>query len=188
MSHDLETALDPVAGTLLVRAPLAGDRAAVWRALTTAQLGHWLGRPAGLPLRMGARFTLLHDATTTSSHRVTRWRPQRVLGFSWQFPDEDDSSVTCRLSAVAPDRTVLGVEHRGLSDVLGYGAGWQLHLDRLAALLAGEERDPVTFWAEHAARVEELRASAAVPSGPRPRSGPRPPCGSAAPASSSAPA
>ena len=159
MSHDLETALDPVAGTVLVRAPLAGDRAAVWRALTTAQLQHWLGRPAGLPLRLGTRFTLLHDAATTSTHRVTRWRPQRALGFSWGFADEDDSSVTFRLSAVAPDRTVLGVEHRGLTDVLGYGAGWQLHLDRLAAHLSGEERDPSTFWAEHAARVEELRAS-----------------------------
>ena len=162
MSQDLETALDPVAGTVLVRGSLPGDRTALWGALTTEQLGRWLGRPEGLPLRMGARFRLLHDATTTSMHRVYRWRPQRLLGFSWEFPDEDDSSVSFRLSAVAPDRTVLGVEHRGLTDVLGYGAGWQLHLDRLAAHLGGEERDPATFWAEHAARVDELRASGAL--------------------------
>ena len=158
MSHDLETVLDPVAGTVLVRAPLAGDRAAVWRALTTEQLSRWLGRPDGLPQRMGTRFALAHDEATTSTHRVTRWRPQRVLGWSWAFPGEDDSSVTFRLSAIGPERTVLGVEHRGLADVLGHGAGWQLHLDRLAAHLVGEDRDPATFWAEHADRVEALRA------------------------------
>lgn len=159
MTPDLETELDAVAGTVLVRAPLTAGRAAVWRALTTEQLGGWLGRPTGVPERMGARFALAHDEDTTSAHRVTRWRPQRVLGWSWQFPGEDDSSVTFRLSVVGPERTVLGVEHRGLADVLGHGTGWQLHLDRLAALLAGEDRDPTTFWAEHAARVEVLRAA-----------------------------
>ena len=158
----LETSLDGVSGTVGVRAPLPATRAAVWGALTTEVLAHWLGRPTGPPQRMGARFTLAHDAETTSIHRVTRWRPQRLLGWSWDFPGEDHSSVTFRLSAVAPDRTVLGIEHRGLADVLGYGAGWQLHLDRLAGHLSGAPRDPATFWTEHAALVAELRAAGAL--------------------------
>ena len=51
---------------------------------------------------------------------------------------------------------MLGVEHRGL------------HLDRLAAHLSGEERDPSTFWAEHATTVERLRASPALVRPPAP--------------------
>ena len=168
----LETSLDAVSGTVSVRAPLPATRTTVWGALTTELLGCWLGRPDGPPQRMGARFTLAHDAETTSTHRVTRWRPQRLLGWSWEFPGEDDSSVTFRLSAATPDRSVLSVEHRGLADVLSYGAGWQLHLDRLAGHLAGTPRDPATFWSEHAALVAELRAAGALdrpPAGERPR-------------------
>ena len=161
MLRGLETSLDAVSGTVEVRAPLPGTRSTLWTALTTEVLAHWLGRPDGSPQRMGARFTLAHDARTTSTHRVTRWRPQRLLGWSWEFPGEDGSSVSFRLSAVAADRTVLSLQHRGLADVLSYGAGWQLHLDRLAGHLTGTPRDAATFWAEHAALVAELRTAGA---------------------------
>jgi hypothetical protein len=56
-------------------------------------------------------------------------------------------------------RSVLTVEHRGLGLVVEYAAGWQLHLDRLAARLVGEPRSTDTFWAEHAALVEQLRSA-----------------------------
>lgn len=127
--------------------------------LTIEELTSWLGRPDGLPQRMGARFRLAHDPDTLSMHRVTQWRPRRLLGWTWQFPDEDDSLVTFRLVPVGAASSLLAVEHRGLGPVvMEYAAGWQLHLDRLAAHLLGELRSTDTFWAEHAALVAQLRA------------------------------
>lgn len=154
-----ETSFDLVSGTAVVRTDLRVDRNRVWEALTTQGLAGWLGRPDGLPQRMGARFRLAHDPDTVSTHRVTLWRPRRLLGWAWQFPDEDDSLVTFRLVPIGTARSVLTVEHRGLGPVVEYAAGWQLHLDRLAAHLLGEPRSTDTCWAEHAALVEQLRAA-----------------------------
>ena len=157
--HPTETSFDLVSGAVVVRTDLGVHRDRVWEALTTQELVSWLGRPDGLPQRMGARFRLAHDPDTVSTHRVTLSRPRRLLGWTWQLPDEDDSLVTFRLVPIGAARSVLTVEHRGLGQVVEYAAGWQLHLDRLAAHLLGELRNADTFWAEHAALVEQLRAT-----------------------------
>lgn len=153
---EFETDLDRVRGRLVVRGGFDVDRARVWQLLTSAEdLPHWLGRPEGLPSRMGARFRIRHDEQTVSTHRVTRWRPYRLLGWSWELPDEDDSSVTFTITPVAAG-SVLTVQHLGLADLPDCAAGWWLHLDRLGAHVRGEPRAD-TCWSEHAVLADRFR-------------------------------
>ncbi|GAA1429810.1 hypothetical protein GCM10009616_12760 [Microlunatus lacustris] len=67
MVRGLETSLEAASGTVVVRAPLPGSRTTVGAGPTTEVLAHGLGRPDGPPQRLGARFTLAHDAESTST-------------------------------------------------------------------------------------------------------------------------
>jgi hypothetical protein len=59
------------------------------------------------------------------------------------------------------DQTVLVIEARGLplDKIPFYGAGWQTHVEDLAAHIAGHERgDMETRWAELVPAYQELAA------------------------------
>jgi hypothetical protein len=74
-----------------------------------------------------------------------RRRPQSLI---WAHPGEPESAAAISLRADGAG-TVLELEHARLraGDAVGYGYGWEDFLDRLAALLAGDDPD-ATSWAE----------------------------------------
>ena len=113
----------------------------VWAALTEAgQLGAWLAPgefepwPGG---RVALRFT---ESDNVLAGVVTACDPPRLLEYTWQGSDVDRGSVRWELSA-EPDGTGLVLTHsvpESARDFLSRALpGWQTHLERLDALLAG---------------------------------------------------
>jgi hypothetical protein len=83
--------------------------------------------------------------------------PRRVL-LRTSSPDEPDAVVEATLTADG-DRTVLVIEDRGLplQHIAAYGAGDQIHVEDLAAHLAGRDRcDPRARWQELQPAYERL--------------------------------
>ena len=76
--------------------------------------------------------------------------PPRHLLVTMTPGGEDETVIEAELVADG-DRTRLVVEERGLplEELAAYGAGWQTHVEDLAALLEGRERtDWRTRWTE----------------------------------------
>ena len=116
----------------------------VWSALTEPErLARWYGEIEG-ELRVGGAFRArLHASGWEGTGRVEECEsPRRLLVVSKEpdEPNEDSTEVTLTGDG---DQTVLVVEQRGLPlDLLwAYGAGLQIHVEDLAAHIAGRERD-----------------------------------------------
>ncbi|GHJ47329.1 hypothetical protein Cs7R123_46710 [Catellatospora sp. TT07R-123] len=110
----------------------------LWSALTDPRrLGRWLGEFDG-DLRLGGEFHVRYfgsGAETTA--RVEMCEPP----LRFRVVSKDDKVIEATLTADG-DATVLTVEHRGLpvDRLPAYGAGIQIHVEDLAAHLAGQER------------------------------------------------
>ena len=113
----------------------------LWSALTDPRrLARWLGEFEG-SLRLGGDY----HAHFFASGAEGTWRvsgcepPHRFTVVSTGQSPEQSMEVTL---AAAGDRTLLVVEQRGVpADWLaGFGAGIQVHVEDLAAHLAGRER------------------------------------------------
>lgn len=116
----------------------------VWQALTSAAgLATWLGRPQGRGLGPGVRFGLWHEEQVRSEHVVLEWVPLRLLAVTWDFPGEAVSRVRWALEGQGDGSAVavaVAVAHEGVTDPVAYAAGWHIHLDSLAASVAGSPR------------------------------------------------
>jgi uncharacterized protein YndB with AHSA1/START domain len=91
-----------------------------------------------------------HDPGITSTSRILRCEPPKVLSFSWDDePGRQSSEVTFELSPQGED-VQLVLTHRKVSGKTraDVGAGWHLHLSLLVAHLAG--RKAPLFWTTHA--------------------------------------
>ena len=113
----------------------AGD---LWSALTEpARLARWIGQVEG-DLRPGGTFKASLTSTWSGPGRVEVCDPPRRLLVTLGPGDADETVIEAEL---APDggRTLLVVEERGLplAEVADHGAGWQAHIEDLAAYLAG---------------------------------------------------
>jgi uncharacterized protein YndB with AHSA1/START domain len=88
--------------------------------------------------------------------RITACDPPRRLAVTWRHPGEPPSAAEIRLREDA-EGTVLELEHARLraDDAVGYGYGWEDFLDRLAALLAGDDPDAIS-WAESQRTLKPL--------------------------------
>jgi uncharacterized protein YndB with AHSA1/START domain len=87
---------------------------------------------------------------------VTAITPGRELEYSWNEGESDDDGSLLRLEIEqAEGGSTLRLIHSGTtpSDALGFGAGWQAHLEALDVVLSGA--DPAPGWGD--ARYEELR-------------------------------
>jgi uncharacterized protein YndB with AHSA1/START domain len=125
----------------------------VWAALTDpALLERWLAA-ATVDARPNGSVALRFDDGHMEGGRIREFRPPQVLEYTWTFPSEPDSVVRFELEDAGDGRTRLVLEHRqlGTDSAPGYGAGWQSHLEALAAVLAGA--DPGDWFA----RYERLR-------------------------------
>jgi uncharacterized protein YndB with AHSA1/START domain len=122
----------------------------LWSALTEPQrLARWIGDFEG-ELRLGGEFRARFTSSWEGPGRVDVCEPPRRLLVTMEPGAEDETVIEAELVADGA-QTRLVIEERGLPvDALpAHGAGWQAHVEDLAAHLAGRERgDWRTRWAE----------------------------------------
>ncbi len=125
----------------------------VWSAVADPRrLASWLGEVEG-DLRLGGEFHAQFFASGwEGTGRVEVCEPpHRLLVLTKDADEPDDHAIEATLTADG-DQTILVWEERGMPvDLLpAYGAGVQVHVEDLAAYLAGRER------CDAAARFGEL--------------------------------
>jgi uncharacterized protein YndB with AHSA1/START domain len=143
----------------------------LWAAITDpARLARWHGQVEG-DLRPGGEFRVYLEADDIeSTGRVEAYEPPRRLRVTTRETDESyrkgqgvppfDESVEVTLTADG-DQTVLVIELQGmpLDKIAFYGAGWQIHVESLAAHIAGRESgDSEERWNELVPSYQALAA------------------------------
>jgi uncharacterized protein YndB with AHSA1/START domain len=122
----------------------------LWSALIDAQrLARWIAEVAG-DLRLGGAFQATFTSGWEGPGRVDECEPPRHLLVTMSPGREDETAIEAELVADG-DQTRLVVEERGipLEELAAHGAGWQAHVEDLAAHLAGREStDWRTRWTE----------------------------------------
>ncbi|MDQ2812372.1 MAG: SRPBCC family protein [Actinomycetota bacterium] len=134
----------------------------VWSALTDpGRLARWLGEVGG-DLRLGGEYRFRFLASgSEGTGRVEACEPPRRLLLAHGLGQPDVQVIEVTLVG-EDDQTILVVEERGMPlDLLAaYGAGIQIHVEDLAAHLAGRERcDADVRWAELQPAYQDLAVS-----------------------------
>lgn len=144
----------------------------LWSAITDPpRLARWYGEVKG-DLRPGGDFSLYIESDGwEGTGRVEVCEPPRRLLVTTRETDESwrkghgappfDEAIEVRLTADG-DQTILVIEVRGLplDPIAFYGAGWQIHAENLAAVLAGRERgDSEARWDELVPPYQDLAAA-----------------------------
>ena len=128
---------------------LEHDRDAVWRMLTESQaLAQWLA-PGAIELRAGGTVQIdFADSGTKIESTVLALDPPRLLEYSWSSGNEPERPLRWELSAVgANTRLVLTVKLPADEDIAKACAGFDAHLEMLAAALEGVSiRFPVDLF------------------------------------------
>ncbi|MDO9222333.1 MAG: SRPBCC family protein [Caulobacter sp.] len=114
--------------------------AKVWALLTDpARLPEWLA-PGEIEPRAGGRARLdFTDSGTIIDSEVTAYEPLTLLEYSWSGPGEPRRPVRWALDIEGPDacRLTLTLTTPSDEDVGRGAAGWEAHLEMLAAALEG---------------------------------------------------
>ena len=133
----------------------------VWSALTDpSRLAHWIGQVEG-DLTVGGEFRFSFFATgSEGTGRVEACEPPRrlLLTMALGQPEQDVLEVTLTAEGA---QTVLVWEERGMSleYLAAYGAGIQVHVEDLAAYLAGRGPcDAGVRWSELMPAYRDLAA------------------------------
>jgi uncharacterized protein YndB with AHSA1/START domain len=136
----------------------------LWSALTEApRLARWLGDFEG-DLRLGGQFRARFFASGwEGTGRVESCEPPRRLLVLTVMSDkpEEEHAIEATLTADG-DQTVLVLEERGmpLNLLAEYGAGVQVHVEDLAAYIAGRDRvEAEARWNELLPAYRDLAAS-----------------------------
>jgi len=134
----------------------------VWSALTDpGRLARWLGEVEG-DLRLGGEFRAHFSSSGwEGTGRVEECEPPRRLRVTTWAVDQPNEHVIEVTLAGEGDQTILVLEERGmpLDHLAGYGSGIQVHVEDLAAHLAGRDRcDAAARWAELIPAYEDLAA------------------------------
>jgi uncharacterized protein YndB with AHSA1/START domain len=134
----------------------------LWSALIDpVRVARWYGQVEG-DLRPGGDFRLLvHGSGWEGTGRVEACEPpQRLVVRTRELSQQFDTTLEATLTADG-DQTILVIEAHGLPlDKLPfYGVGWQIHVEDLAAHIAGGERgDAEARWAELVPAYQDLAA------------------------------
>jgi uncharacterized protein YndB with AHSA1/START domain len=135
----------------------------LWSALTDpSRLARWLGEVEG-DLRLGGEFRARFFDGWEGTGRVEACEPPRRLLLLTMQPGQPDEQVIEVTLAADGDQTILVWEERGMPPNLlaAYGAGVQVHVEDLAAYLAGRGRsDGEARWNELMPAYQDLAASA----------------------------
>jgi len=144
----------------------------LWAAITEPdRLARWYGQVEG-DLQLGGAFRMYLAADDIeSTGRVEACEPPRRLLVTTRETDESyrkgqgappfDATIEATLTADG-EQTILVIEIRGMSldKIAFYGAGWQIHVENLAAYLAGRERgDTEARWGELVPHYQNLAAN-----------------------------
>jgi uncharacterized protein YndB with AHSA1/START domain len=154
-------------GVVRIEERFDADIDEVWSALTEPErLARWYGEVEG-ELRVGGAYRAhLHASGWEGTGRVEECEPPRRFVVVSKEPDEaNERSTEVRLTGDG-DQTVSVVEQRGLPlDLLwAYGAGLQIHVEDLAAHVAGRERaDAKTRFDELTPAYTDLAATVSLP-------------------------
>jgi len=129
----------------------------LWSALTEPdRLARWAATVAG-DLRAGGSFTTEFTSGWEGPGRIDVCdAPHRLL--VTLNPGEDDETTIEAVLTADGDATHLVVEERGfpLDELAAHGAGWQAHVEDLAAVIAGKDRgDWHQRWTELAPSYRE---------------------------------
>jgi uncharacterized protein YndB with AHSA1/START domain len=120
----------------------------LWSALTDPRrLARWIAEVDG-DLRPGGQFRARFTSGGEGPGRVEVCQPPRRLLVT-MLPGQDDQTVIEAELSAEDGQTRLVVEQRGLpvSEAAAHGAGWQVHVEDLAAHLAGRPAtDFQTRW------------------------------------------
>jgi uncharacterized protein YndB with AHSA1/START domain len=133
----------------------------LWSALTEpSRLARWLGKIEG-DLRPGGEFhRYFYASGAEGTGRIEACEPpRRLLVVMAAQPGEHVIEITLTADG---DQTILVVDERGmpLNLLAAYGAGIQVHVEDLAAHIAGRERcDSNARWDELEPAYEELAAN-----------------------------
>jgi uncharacterized protein YndB with AHSA1/START domain len=123
----------------------------LWSALTDPpRLARWIADIEG-DLRVGGEFHASFTSGWEGPGRVDVCEPPRHLRVTMAPGQDDDETVIEAELVSAGDQTRLVIEERGLplDELATHGAGWQAHVEDLAAHLAGRQRvDWRTRWTE----------------------------------------
>jgi uncharacterized protein YndB with AHSA1/START domain len=135
----------------------AGD---LWSALTDPRrLARWLGEVEG-DLRLGGEFRARFFASGwEGTGRVEACEPPRHLLVLTKDPDVPYELIIEATLTADGDQTILVLEERGmpLDQLAAYGAGIQVHVEDLAAHIAGRERsDAEARWNELLPAYQDL--------------------------------
>jgi DNA-binding transcriptional ArsR family regulator/uncharacterized protein YndB with AHSA1/START domain len=133
----------------------------LWSALTDPRrLAHWIAEVEG-DLRLGGEFHARFTSSWEGAGRVDVCEPPRRLLLTMRPGQPDETVIEARLAAVG-DQTSLVIEERGLppGELAAHGAGWQAHVEDLAAHLAGgEPADWRSRWTELTPAYQALAAN-----------------------------
>jgi len=112
----------------------------LWSAVTDPdRLARWLATVDG-ELRPGGRIHAKFTSSYEGPGRIDVCDAPRQLQVTFEPGTADETVMEANLTPVG-DRTRLIIEERGLpvEDIPGHGAGWQAHVEDLAAHLAGRQ-------------------------------------------------
>lgn len=135
----------------------------VWLALTEpSRLARWYGEVSG-DLRVGGEYhTRVFASGWEGTSRIEACEPSRRLLVVGREPDQaEEQAIEVTLTADG-NQTIVVWEESGIpvSYLAGYGAGIQVHVEDLAAYLAGRDRcDADARMGELFPAYEELAAS-----------------------------
>jgi uncharacterized protein YndB with AHSA1/START domain len=137
----------------------------LWSTLTDpGRLARWMGEIEG-DLHLGGEFRARFFASGwEGTGRVEACEPPRQLLLLTMQPGQSREHFIEVVLAVDGARTMVVWEERGmpLSQLAAYGAGIQVHVEDLAAYLAGRERcDADARWNELLPAYEDLAANVA---------------------------
>jgi uncharacterized protein YndB with AHSA1/START domain len=121
-----------------------------WWGLTALEaLPLWLGKLTSGKFVVGSSVTIEHADGYYCTSRIRECEPGRILGMTWEFPDEPPSYVRIVLTP-AGESTLLALQHDGLGkEAADYVPGWHTHLLYLEALLMGQPRPMADFWSTY---------------------------------------
>jgi len=133
----------------------------VWAALTDpVRLGAWMGEITGDLRRDGEFRARFFASGWEGTGRVQACEPPRHLLVLTREAEREEHAIEATLTAEG-EQTLLVIEERGmpLGLLAAYGAGVQIHVEDLAAHVAGRQRDDATpRWLELLPPYEDLAA------------------------------
>ncbi len=134
----------------------------LWSALTDpGRLARWYGQVEG-DLRPGGQFRarVLASGWEGTGH-VDACEPPRRLQVTSKEADAPEEEVIEATLTADGGQTILVLDQRGLplNQLAAYGAGLQVHVEDLAAHIAGRERATEARWGELFPAYQDLAAN-----------------------------